>query len=599
MDCDLCASQIVSGTLDNRWDIPLGEEEKYLSEYDIKTALFHDPCYVCDNINTTANLCDKCQHLRVRHLVLCFPEIMAIKSNDRKISIRLHHFVNFLESCDFCRFIASFVTISEVENTSKYGVDLQIHKDKTYFLGGYMPDGMGLWDSLAPRLFNVHDPVRSPYIDWTWLQEQLQRISSLPERRRKEWGMVAELQKELVDLRVIDVLKNCVVPRPSGSKHVALSYVWGSSEGHLQALRSNVSFLERTGSLSEVDLPQTIRDAMLATKKLDQQFLWVDRLCIIQDESAETKSVQLKQMGSAFHQALVTLVAMEGDDSTYGLPGISRARDPFEYQKLFRFDEEFGLSNALPSLESHLRRCKWTTRGWTYQEQIASSLLLYFSNAGCYIESAWKEVPPKTRQEGHPIISEYLADYEQPELVQGLEILRDYSRKNFTKSTDILHALSGLLTAMYGDRTYFGMLLDDFDDNLLWFPANDEFSLRQCSDTDYFPSWSWTSAVGGINFWSKSVPTFSIAYWARPVIRIGSASNSLNWIPIILNADNFTKRPLGEMYSQVDFQVTTAAISWMYGCIVEDVTKEIKIGMDEYNGIGNSGCMVCGQIHQT
>jgi hypothetical protein len=75
-------------------------------------------------------------------------------------------------------------------------------------------------------------------------------------------------------------------------------------------------------------LPATIEDAMLLVSKLNEHYLWVDSLCIIQDD-AETKYSNIKQMDSIYSHAVATIIALSGFDADAGLPGVRPGtRDP-------------------------------------------------------------------------------------------------------------------------------------------------------------------------------------------------------------------------------------------------------------------------------
>jgi hypothetical protein len=88
-------------------------------------------------------------------------------------------------------------------------------------------------------------------------------------------------------------------------------------------LKSNISLIEQPGSLEKIMLPATIRDAIMVCEQLGHHCLWVDRLCIVQDEAQDALSKQLDPMAAIYYQAALTLVAATGDDAAHGLPGVS------------------------------------------------------------------------------------------------------------------------------------------------------------------------------------------------------------------------------------------------------------------------------------
>ena len=86
---------------------------------------------------------------------------------------------------------------------------------------------------------------------------------------------------------------------PWSQSYVALSYVWGPPCG---------------------DWPQTILDAVEVTKRLGEQYLWVDRLCINQSNLQE-KQFLISKMDAIYEGAEFTIIAAAGDART-GLPGV-------------------------------------------------------------------------------------------------------------------------------------------------------------------------------------------------------------------------------------------------------------------------------------
>jgi len=54
---------------------------------------------------------------------------------------------------------------------------------------------------------------------------------------------------------------------------------------------------------------------------MGERYLWVDALCIIQDDSMD-KEWQIARMGSIYSSAVFTIVAACGVDADAGLPGV-------------------------------------------------------------------------------------------------------------------------------------------------------------------------------------------------------------------------------------------------------------------------------------
>lgn len=85
--------------------------------------------------------------------------------------------------------------------------------------------------------------------------------------------------------------------------YAALSYCWGK-DSSMQLLRSTIDAWKE--ELPFDQLPQTIRDAIVTTKRLGLEYLWVDRICIIQDDREDTKK-ELSAMAKIYQRSFLTM----------------------------------------------------------------------------------------------------------------------------------------------------------------------------------------------------------------------------------------------------------------------------------------------------
>ncbi|EAA31133.1 hypothetical protein NCU04734 [Neurospora crassa OR74A] len=137
--------------------------------------------------------------------------------------------------------------------------------------------------------------------------------------------------------RLIDTTSKSVVEfdqhRLGDIPYVTLSYVWGTTQ---QAMlkRENLLRLQLPGSLQGAT-PQTITDAMMFTSYMGYRYLWVDTLCIIQNDDADKMS-QLQIMGDIYKNANFTIVAAAGENSGSGLAGILTPRRAIQRKKQWR-----------------------------------------------------------------------------------------------------------------------------------------------------------------------------------------------------------------------------------------------------------------------
>jgi len=98
-------------------------------------------------------------------------------------------------------------------------------------------------------------------------------------------------------------------------------------------LTANVVELQQPGSLATKSqpLPQTIEDALELASMLDLEYVWVDALCIIQDDP-EDQGYQIGKMATIYSSAFLTIIAASGSHSDAGLPGL-RPHTRFYTQK--------------------------------------------------------------------------------------------------------------------------------------------------------------------------------------------------------------------------------------------------------------------------
>ena len=180
------------------------------------------------------------------------------------------------------------------------------------------------------------------------------------------WWFQQERKDELSVFRVIDVLQKRIVWIHPSERYATLSYVWGNSTG-FQATTSNISDLEHEGGLRkfEKSIPRTIRDAMRLTEDLGERYLWVDSLCLIQDDE-ENLLDMIGKMDIVYGHSYFTIIAASGKDAEAGLPGLQ-----LEREGILQYVEEIqpGLNVAVcEDLESLLRKSVYETRAWTYAE---------------------------------------------------------------------------------------------------------------------------------------------------------------------------------------------------------------------------------------
>jgi len=166
----------------------------------------------------------------------------------------------------------------------------------------------------------------------------------------------------LPSLYFIDVHFNCLTRLPAGGRYLALSYVWGNVQS-MQAHRSTIKHLKTPGSLwlAQSQLPAVILDAMQLTADIGERYLWVDSLCIVQDD-LETKQAAINKMNLVYGNAFVTIIAATGDDASTGLLGLGdRPRSQQQDCAIIGPHLKLIVPHSLKALE----QTKWANRAWT------------------------------------------------------------------------------------------------------------------------------------------------------------------------------------------------------------------------------------------
>ncbi|KAK3613537.1 hypothetical protein LTR56_027824, partial [Elasticomyces elasticus] len=104
-----------------------------------------------------------------------------------------------------------------------------------------------------------------------------------------------------ITIRAIDVTRHCIVDLNDGERYVTLSYVWGDAE-QLWFKREEEMSLRRPRSLFSKQhlIPRTVRDAIRLVREIGERYLWVDALCIIQDDD-DDRLEQIQHMGDIYH----------------------------------------------------------------------------------------------------------------------------------------------------------------------------------------------------------------------------------------------------------------------------------------------------------
>ncbi|KAF2650736.1 HET-domain-containing protein, partial [Lophiostoma macrostomum CBS 122681] len=170
-----------------------------------------------------------------------------------------------------------------------------------------------------------------------------------------------------LEILLVDVQNLCLVKATTRSRYLALSYVWGNVQ-QLMATKSATDLFQPQGLIPRLkEIPRTILDAFQFAGKISERYVWVDSLCIIQDDE-ELKHHQISRMGEIYSGATATIIAATGEDADSRLPGLQRGTRTG--MSSYRFHEVFSQPMLCRPLNPghplrSLAETKYSTRGWT------------------------------------------------------------------------------------------------------------------------------------------------------------------------------------------------------------------------------------------
>jgi hypothetical protein len=110
-------------------------------------------------------------------------------------------------------------------------------------------------------------------------------------------------------IRLIEARSNLSEP------FVALSHCWGKIQ-HVTTTRAN--YHQRLASIPMQELSKTFQDAVWLTRRLEIKYLWIDSLCILQDDVDDWKR-EASTMSRLYAAAYLTIAASHGVDGSAGI----------------------------------------------------------------------------------------------------------------------------------------------------------------------------------------------------------------------------------------------------------------------------------------
>ena len=304
--------------------------------------------------------------------------------------------------------------------------------------------------------------------------------------------------------------------------YVCLSHRWSSSR---KCITSTENYEAHLRGVDLDSLPKTFLDAIHTTLGLGYDFLWIDSLCIIQDDPIDWVS-ECPKMGTIYGGGQVTITAPAAVDSESGFLeprflGKRALSCALRYRR--RDGTTAGKVRVWYAAFTYNSRFFWTrensvldTRGWILQERLLSSRVLYFGSRQLYLECnvhtcfemLQYPIPPELASDlvGASIWKQSLIRQEKERIFHyWLETVDDYQGRNLTFQMDKLPALSGIASVVRqatGDEYLAGLWRADLAKGLVWKSIhnhrNADPSLADMVIPYRAPTWSWARSDCGM-----------------------------------------------------------------------------------------------------
>ncbi|KAK5996348.1 hypothetical protein PT974_01682 [Cladobotryum mycophilum] len=323
----------------------------------------------------------------------------------------------------------------------------------------------------------------------------------------------------LSSLRLVDVRNACIVQFSNGiiPEYAALSYVWGSQQ-FLTLKRDNQSDLQMPGSLEQHPPPKTIQDALLVCQALNIDYLWVDSLCIIQDDEMDKIGV-IDKMDVIYAGTVVTIIAAIGQNAHAGIAGVRDGTRNIEQHEMHIRGVQFieSVDSKQFRIQTHfeepewIRETPWAQRAWTFQEGLVSRRKLFFTSEQVYWscrEGLLSEDTVENIDLSVNIMFNEIRFDEQFSTLEYSHLAKSFAKRQLTLENDVSRSYTGIQNYLHrkwgGQKFSWGVPHGSFATCLMWeWQCYEGRRIRQghhifrqpngaviqCG----FPSWSWMS----------------------------------------------------------------------------------------------------------
>ncbi|OTA87085.1 hypothetical protein M434DRAFT_375966 [Hypoxylon sp. CO27-5] len=433
-------------------------------------------------------------------------ENVHIFFSSRQIPYNMSNLMASSRTCNLCALICQCLLDAGVKST---GVGRLVNKHSI------IRD-----EATKPKIDTLHfAPLGFPQLPKPGSSEQLVLI--------REWLLNCDLAHECkpppsptgesrMPTRLLDVgtstspaIRLITTNGQPDSAYVALSHCWGNVPENLRFFTNRGNIRSHEEGIYFKTLPKTFQDAVTVTRGIGIQYLWIDSLCIIQQD-IEDWGTNAGRMETVFSSAYCTIAASSA--SSY-LEGFIHDRKDRPCVIIKKGDMRAYVCKYIDNFHYDVEQAVLNKRGWVLQERALSRRTIHFTSNQVYLECG-DGVQCETLARLHNSKAEFLGDPNFPK--SALQYFRDgrivlfqtlyemYSKLAFSVPTDRSMGILGLerrLAKTFDTGGDYGVLECYPGRSLIWKrECSDKLRRISYPDNCAVPSWSWMAYSGEISY---------------------------------------------------------------------------------------------------
>jgi Heterokaryon incompatibility protein (HET) len=314
-------------------------------------------------------------------------------------------------------------------------------------------------------------------------------------------------------------------------QYVTLSHCWGK----VRPLTTTLATLDDRKKEIPFDLfPKTFQDAILITRNLGVQYLWIDSLCIIQNSSIDWQAESAK-MAEIYQGSVFTIAATSAKD---GREGCFVEKERWRESVAVQVHDADGNPTTVFVREAHPRNHEigqnfvfpyepLSLRSWVLQERLLSTRVLMYTSCELLFEcksDLYCECGdfPLHRSYGASMDRIRFADDDQKSVLAGWR--EDFARYLAKLAQAFPAPLSGFANLL-GERVVDGYLPNRPSSFVYWKDLVKQYTVRKLTyDRDVLPALSGLASLvqRGVaddylaGLWRDDLPVALLWSHARP-----------------------------------------------------------------------------------